>query len=71
MVSGTKNALTMVEAGAHELPEATIIDGLEEAQRLIRTLVGMVDELVTKIGREKVPFEAPEPSALLREVRPT
>ena len=60
IVAGTKNAITMVESGSDEVSEDAIIDGLETGQKAIKEIVEMIDELVGKIGKEKVEWTAPQ-----------
>ncbi|MHC4262138.1 MAG: polyribonucleotide nucleotidyltransferase [Planctomycetota bacterium] len=61
VVAGHQGALSMVEASAAELPEAEMIDALEMAHEVIRKICVGVDELVSKAGKEKMVFVAPEP----------
>jgi polyribonucleotide nucleotidyltransferase len=53
IVVGTKEALTMVEAGASEVPEETILEAFEVAQREIVKLCEAQEELVQRAGRPK------------------
>jgi polyribonucleotide nucleotidyltransferase len=53
VVVGTKEALTMVEAGANEVPEATILEALELAQREIAKLCEAQEELRSRAGKAK------------------
>ncbi|HET7856230.1 MAG TPA: polyribonucleotide nucleotidyltransferase, partial [Gaiellaceae bacterium] len=53
VVVGTKEALTMIEAGAHEIPEAEILDAFELAQREIAKLCEAQEELRSRAGKAK------------------
>jgi len=53
MVAGTRGAINMVEAGALQVSEATIVEALQRAQERIATIVGIIDDLVAKVGRPK------------------
>jgi len=53
IVVGTKQALTMVEAGAHEVPEETILDAFQLAQGEIAKLCDAQDELRRQAGKPK------------------
>jgi polyribonucleotide nucleotidyltransferase len=53
IVVGTKEGLTMVEAGANRVPESTILEALEIAQREIVKLCDAQLELRAKKGKEK------------------
>jgi polyribonucleotide nucleotidyltransferase len=53
IVVGTREALTMVEAGAHEIPEETILEALELAHGEILKICDAQEELRRQIGKEK------------------
>jgi polyribonucleotide nucleotidyltransferase len=53
VVVGTKDALTMVEAGAHEVPEDTILEALELAHAEIVKLCEAQEELASRSGKAK------------------
>jgi polyribonucleotide nucleotidyltransferase len=53
LVVGTKEALTMVEAGAQEVPEETILEAFELAQREIAKLCEVQEELCKRVGKAK------------------
>jgi polyribonucleotide nucleotidyltransferase len=53
VVVGTKEALTMVEAGGDEVPESTILEAFELAQREIRKLCEAQEELRERVGKSK------------------
>src|ERR671933_1173122 len=51
VVSGTAEAILMVEAGANEVPEAEILDALDIAHDSIKKLVAAMNELGEKAGK--------------------
>jgi polyribonucleotide nucleotidyltransferase len=53
IVVGTPDALTMVEAGADEIPEETILEAFELAHAEIRKICDAQEELRRQIGKEK------------------
>jgi polyribonucleotide nucleotidyltransferase len=53
IVVGTKDALTMVEAGADEVPEEIILEAFELAQAEIRKICEAQEELATRVGKAK------------------
>ncbi len=53
VVAGTAEAIMMVEGGANELPEATMIEALELAHREIKKIVAKIEELRTLAGKPK------------------
>jgi polyribonucleotide nucleotidyltransferase len=54
LVVGTKDAITMVECGADEVPEDTILVALELAHREIRALCEAQEELRRVAGKPKI-----------------
>jgi polyribonucleotide nucleotidyltransferase len=53
IVVGTPEALTMVEAGADEIPEETILEAFELAHTEIRKICDAQEDLRRHIGKEK------------------
>ncbi|MDD2568529.1 MAG: polyribonucleotide nucleotidyltransferase [Clostridia bacterium] len=63
VVAGTADAIMMVEAGAQEVPEATILDGIMFAFEEIKRIVAFIEEfraeaLALGLAKEKLVFEA-------------
>ena len=54
VVAGTRDAITMIEAGAREVPEARLLEALDLAHAEIKRLIGAIDELVRQAGRPKI-----------------
>jgi polyribonucleotide nucleotidyltransferase len=70
VVAGTEDAIVMVEAGAKELSEATIIEAIQYAHGEIRRIVAAQKELFELLGLKKRAFTAPvRDEALYQEVR--
>ena len=59
IVSGSEEAILMVEAGANEVPEAEILDALDIAHDAIKKLCAAQRELAEKAGKPKREFAAP------------
>ena len=53
VVAGTADAVMMVEAGANELPEQTMLEALELAHSEIKKIVKKISELAQKVGKIK------------------
>jgi polyribonucleotide nucleotidyltransferase len=53
IVVGTRDALTMVEAGADEVPEDTILEALELAHAEIRKICEAIEDLRAQVGKPK------------------
>ncbi len=59
IVSGSDEAILMVECGASGVTEAEVLDALDIAHGEIKTLVGAMEELRQKAGKEKIEVDAP------------
>ena len=57
VVSGTKDAIMMVEAGANEVPEETILDAIMFAHEEIKKIVEFIEEIVKEVGKPKMEVE--------------
>jgi polyribonucleotide nucleotidyltransferase len=53
VVVGTRDALTMVEAGAGEIPEELLLEALERAHEEIRKLCDLQEDLALQVGKPK------------------
>ncbi len=53
VVSGTKDAIMMVEAGANEIPEETVLDAILFAHEEIKNIVEFIEEIVKEVGKPK------------------
>ncbi|MCH7705925.1 MAG: polyribonucleotide nucleotidyltransferase, partial [Chloroflexi bacterium] len=56
VVAGTKDAVVMVEAGAGELPERTVIEALRRGQEINAQLVELQQEVVDRVGKTKMEY---------------
>jgi polyribonucleotide nucleotidyltransferase len=59
VVSGTKEAILMVECGADYVTEAEVLDALDIAHAEIKKIVGAMEELAQKAGKPKREIEVP------------
>lgn len=53
VVAGTKDAVLMVEAGANEVPEQTILDAISFGHDVIREIVAFQEKLAAEVGKPK------------------
>jgi polyribonucleotide nucleotidyltransferase len=67
VVAGTESAITMVEGGAIEVPEADILEGLEVAHRGIKELVGLQRELIEQVSVPKMEWTSVDVRDALRQ----
>jgi len=54
VVSGTKDAIMMVEAGAKEVSEETVLSAIFFGHKHIREIIEMIEDLVSTNGKEKI-----------------
>jgi polyribonucleotide nucleotidyltransferase len=60
MVVGTSDAIVMIESGAKEVKEETVVDAIEFAHTEIKKICAVISELRAKVGKPKRPVVAPE-----------
>lgn len=60
LVAGTKDGITMVEGGAQEMPEETMLAAIDKAREAIAELCRVQEELRASIGKEKLPLVVEE-----------
>lgn len=56
-VSGTKDAIMMVEAGAQEIPEETMLEAIMFAHEEIKKIVEFIEQIVAEVGKPKMEIE--------------
>jgi polyribonucleotide nucleotidyltransferase len=59
IVAGTRDAIVMVESGALEVSEETVVDALEFGHAEIRKIVAAIEELGKKVNPQKVAVVPP------------
>ena len=60
VVSGTEEAILMIEADAKEVPEIEVIQAISFAHEKIRSVIALQKDLVSVAGKEKADYVAPE-----------
>lgn len=69
VVAGTKEGITMVEAGCQEVSEEVIVEALEYAQKAMQPLIDLQNELISKLDIKKQEYELSLPDqSILDEV---
>jgi polyribonucleotide nucleotidyltransferase len=66
-VAGTRNAVMMVEAGANELDEETMLDAILYAHEEIKKIIDFIDEIVAEVGVPKAEYPLQEPTQELKD----
>ena len=56
-VSGTKDAIMMVEAGADVIPESTMLEAILTAHEEIKKICDFIDEITKEVGKAKQEFK--------------
>jgi len=62
-LAGTKEKITMIEAGANEVPEDVMLNAIKIGHEEIKKIVDFIQEIVAEVGKEKFqyePFVVPE-----------
>lgn len=54
VVSGTKDAIMMVEAGAEEIPDELMLEAILFAHKEIKKVVEFIETIVAEVGKEKI-----------------
>src|SRR5216683_2750578 len=60
MVVGTADAIVMIESGAKEVKEETVVDAIEFAHTEIKKICAAINELRNKVGKPKRQVTPPE-----------
>src|SRR5438132_9545677 len=69
VVAGTKHFVNMIEVGSREVPEDEVADAIEFGHRAVIEIVGMIEELQQRAGREKMGDAHAQDPELVRQVR--
>jgi len=69
IVSGTPEAVLMIEGFAREMPEETMAEAILAAHEYIRQLCDLQQELIEKVGVTKQTFESPDDGGLFETLR--
>jgi polyribonucleotide nucleotidyltransferase len=67
VLSGHKDGLNMIEVGAAEVDEASMIEAMKFGQEHINDVLGLINELVAKVGKPKKGGELFLPTAEITE----
>ena len=52
-VASTREKVIMIEAGANEIPEATMIEAIYKAHEVNQTIIAFIDKFVAEVGKKK------------------
>ena len=57
-VASTSTKVIMIEAGAKEIPEATMIEAIYKAHDINQTIIAFINEIVAECGKEKHSYDS-------------
>ena len=69
IVSGSEDAVAMIEGFARELPEDVMAEAIDYAHQVIRDILALQRELAEKIGAQKAEFVPPDDDGLLDQLK--
>jgi len=69
IISGTRDAVLMIEGFAREMPEDRMAEALLEGHRLVRQICDLQQELIDKVGTKKQEFVPPADNGLPGHLR--
>ena len=69
VVAGTKEAITMVEAGANEVPEDVMVEALQLAQETVMAQAAAIDAWASEHGKPKQETLEPEQNPFIADLR--
>ena len=69
IVSGSREAVAMIEGFAREMPEETMLEAIQKSHEVIIQIIEMQEELIEKVNPEKIQFVPPEDDGVLERLR--
>ncbi|MEG0615930.1 MAG: polyribonucleotide nucleotidyltransferase [Oscillospiraceae bacterium] len=57
-VAASMDKIVMIEAGANEVDEVTMLNAIKMAHGEIKTLIGFINKMVAEIGKKKIDFQS-------------
>ncbi len=57
-VASTREKVIMIEAGANEIPEDTMIEAIYRAHEVNQVIIRFIDSIVAEVGKEKHTYES-------------
>lgn len=71
MLAGTKEAVMMVEAGAHEISKEDVLKCIEAGHKVVKEVAAFQEQMVIDVGREKMEVNIEElPQQIVEKVEP-
>ena len=60
-VASTRNKVAMIEAGADQVPDEIVLEGIMQAHELNKKIIEFIDTIVAAVGKEKIKEYAAAP----------
>ncbi|MGI8554088.1 MAG: polyribonucleotide nucleotidyltransferase, partial [Dehalococcoidia bacterium] len=67
VVAGTRDAVMMVEAGANEVPEETVLGGIKFGQEVNQRIVALQERMAQELGKPKMELKLNQVQPEIRE----
>lgn len=61
-VASTKDLVAMIEAGANEIPNDVMFDGIMYAHKVNQEIVKFIEDIRAEVGKEKIDFPSNDPA---------
>ena len=69
-VASTREKVIMIEAGANEIPEATMIEAIYKAHEVNQTIIAFIDKIVAEVGKKKHEYTScAVPAEMFEEIK--
>ena len=69
-VASTRDKVIMIEAGANEVPEQTMIDAIYAAHSVNQEIIKFIDRIVAECGKEKMAYQSfAVPEQLMKKIQ--
>ena len=69
-VASTRDKVIMIEAGANEVPEQTMIDAIYAAHSVNQEIIQFIDRIVAECGKEKMAYQSfAVPEELMKKIQ--
>jgi len=69
-LAGTRDKITMIEAGANEVPEDVMLDAIRKGHKVIKEIVEFIDGIAKEVGKPKFEYQSAEvPEEIFNKVK--
>ncbi|MFA6042860.1 MAG: polyribonucleotide nucleotidyltransferase [Patescibacteria group bacterium] len=69
VLAANKDKVVMLEAGAKQVPEQTVVDAINFGQKHIRKVIALIEDVVAAVGKPKVELTTAEANADTEKVK--